>query len=114
MTLGQQQRIFTKNVATLILWAYQKGYELSFGEAHRTPEMVAIYVKRGTGSAGSVHAVRLAVDFNLFINGVYQQNSEPYAPLGEVWKKLHPLNRWGGDFKRADGNHFSMEYQGRA
>lgn len=114
MTLGQKQRIFTKNIATLILWSYQNNFELTFGEAHRTAEQAALYAKQGKGSSRSVHMVRLAVDFNLFIDGEYQTRSEAYAPLGEVWKKLHPMNRWGGDFKRADGNHFSMEHDGVA
>ena len=114
LTLGQKQRIFTRNIGLLIGWAYREGFELTFGEALRTAEQAALYAKQGKGSARSVHLVRLAVDFNLFIDGVYQTRSEAYAPLGAFWKKLHPLNRWGGDFKMRDGNHFSMTHDGVA
>ncbi len=114
MRLGEMQRLFTKNIGLLIAWSYREGYELTFGEAFRTAEQAAIYAKQGKGSSRSVHMVRLAVDFNLFIDGVYQTKSEAYAPLGEFWKKLHPMNRWGGDFRMRDGNHFSMTYNGVA
>jgi hypothetical protein len=52
------------------------------------------------------------VDFNLFVAGVYMTNSGAYKPIGEYWKSLNPLNRWGGDFTKPDGNHFSMEHEG--
>ena len=114
MTLGQMQRIFVRNIASLIIWAYENGYELTFGEAFRTKEQAELNAKAGKGIALSVHMDRLGIDFNLFVNGVYKTKTEDYAPMGTAWKNLHPLNRWGGDFvKLKDGNHFSMEWQGR-
>ncbi|XAI96487.1 hypothetical protein [Microcystis phage Mel-JY34] len=113
LTLGQKQRIFTLNIARLIVWTYNEGYTLSFAEAYRTPEQAALNAKKGSGIARSLHTVRLAVDFNLFKDGKWLNKSEDFAALGEMWKRLHPLNRWGGDFKsRPDGNHFSMTHEG--
>lgn len=118
MDLSEKQALFALNIAKLIIYADSIGHKLTFGEAWRTPEMVAIYAADGRGTARSLHPLRLAIDFNLFINGIYHQNSQSYQKLGEYWKKLHELNRWGGDFKdskgrpKPDGNHFSMEHNG--
>jgi hypothetical protein len=113
LTLGQKQQIFTANIARFIIWCYNEGYRLTFSEAYRTPEQAKLNAKSGKGIANSVHMVRLAVDFNLFIDGKYQSNTEAYAPLGAYWKTLHVDNRWGGDFRsRPDGNHFSMTHGG--
>ncbi len=62
----------------------------------------------------SCHYIRLAADLHLFIGGAYQSDSEAHRPLGEKWKSMHPLARWGGDFPTPDGNHYSFAYQGRA
>jgi len=112
MTLGEKQRRFTELVARLISWAYDEGYELTFGEAYRTPEQAALNAKTGAGISNSLHTQRLAVDLNLFINGVYQPKSEAYEPLGAYWKELDPDCRWGGDFAKPDGTHFSLEHNG--
>lgn len=113
MTLGEKQRLFTRLVARLIDFAYASGYELTFGETYRTPEQAALNAKRDKGITNSLHGMRLAIDLNLFKNGVYLTASEDHKPLGDYWKSLHPACCWGGDFKpRADGNHYSIEYGG--
>jgi len=112
VTLGEAQRAFVPCVADLIVWAYDNGYQLTFGEAHRTMEQAAANARLGIGIANSLHVKRLAIDLNVFKDGVYLTKSEDYLPLGERWKTLHPLARWGGDFKKPDGNHFSFEWQG--
>ena len=112
MTLGEKQRKFTRLVAQLISWAYGDGYELTFGEAYRTPEQAALNAQTGAGISNSLHTKRLAVDMNLFIEGVYQTESGAYKPLGEYWKSLDPDCAWGGDFSRPDGNHFSLAHEG--
>lgn len=112
MTLGEKQRKFTLLVAKLIQWAYQNGYELTFGEAYRTPEQAALNAKTGAGIANSLHTSRLAVDLNLFVNGNYIMGTEAYKPLGDYWKSLDPEASWGGDFSRPDGNHFSLSHNG--
>ncbi len=95
MTLGQKQRKFTLMISMLISYAYVNNYELSFGDA---------YAKTGH-KKGSFHYKRLAVDFNLFIDGKYQRKTEAHRPLGEYWKLIG--GTWGGDFKKPDGNHYS-------
>lgn len=112
MTLGQAQRAFVPAVAELVRWAYANGFELSFGEAFRTVQQAAWNAKAGSGIANSLHVRRLAIDLNVFKDGTYLTLSEQYAPLGEYWKTLHPLARWGGDFKKPDGNHFSFTWEG--
>jgi D-alanyl-D-alanine carboxypeptidase len=112
MTLGEKQRKFTKLVAQLISFAYGDGFEFTFGEAYRTPEQAALNAKSGAGITNSLHTKRLAVDLNLFIEGVYQTDSAAYKPLGVYWKALDPECAWGGDFSRPDGNHFSLSHDG--
>lgn len=114
MTLGQQQRIFTRLVAQLILYAYEQDYELTFGEALRDPRIAELNAQKGSGISNSLHLDKLAIDLNLFKAGEWLQGSMDHAILGVYWKQLHPLCRWGGDFKpKPDGNHYSMEWDGR-
>jgi len=112
MTLSEKQRKFTVLVARLILWANDKDYGLTMGEAYRTPEQAALNAKTGSGISNSLHRIRLAIDLNLFIGGTYQTDSEAYRPLGDYWKSLDPDCCWGGDFKHKDGNHFSLQNEG--
>ena len=115
MTLSELQAAFTFKVALLVSWAYTHGYKLTYGEAYRTPEQASWDVEHGTGILNSEHGKRLAVDFNLFIGGVYRADAEAYRPLGEQWKSLSEADIpccWGGDFHRLDGNHFSIRYEG--
>lgn len=113
MTLSEKQRLFTKLLGQLITWAYQQGYELTLGDAYRSPQQAAFNASAGTGIAKSLHTQRLAIDLNLFVNGVYQTDSHAYKPLGDFWKALNTDCCWGGDFQtRADGNHFSITHNG--
>lgn len=109
MTLGQKQRRFTAMVARLIQFAYENGYELSFGEAYRTPQQARWNAERGIGIANSLHCDRLAVDFNLFRDGVYLTETEDHRPLGEFWESIG--GAWGGRFN--DGGHYSLAHGGR-
>ena len=110
-TLAQEQAIFARNVAKLIEHIFQSGYVCTLGEVYRTPAQAAAYAKEGKGIVNSLHCKRLAIDINLFsADGKYFPESEDYKPFGEYWKKLHPSNRHGCDFKsRPDGNHFEMQ-----
>jgi hypothetical protein len=112
MTLSEQQRAFTRCIGQLIGWAYANGYELTFGDAYRSPQQAAANAASGTGIKNSNHTRRLAVDLNLFIDGVYRTGTEDHRPLGEYFVTLHPDARWGGHFKKPDGNHYSFEWEG--
>ena len=108
-TLSQAQRLFTRMVADLVIWAYDHGYELTYGEAYRTPEQAALNAKKGTGIKRSLHTDRLAVDFNLFKDGHWLSSTEAHRPLGEFWESIG--GTWGGRF--SDGNHYSLAWGGR-
>jgi hypothetical protein len=109
MTLGQKQRKFTKMVALLILYAYELGYELTFGEAWRPSAQAQLNAKEKRGIKLSLHGDRLAIDFNLFKNGKWLTKTEDHRRLGEFWESIG--GTWGGRFD--DGNHYSLEHGGR-
>ena len=99
MTLRQKQSKFVRMVADLIVWAYEHGYELTFGDAYAT-----------TGHmANSLHYSRLAIDLNLFKDGTYLTATAHHQPLGEYWESIG--GSWGGRFQ--DGNHYSLAHGGR-
>ena len=112
MTLGEKQRKFTRMIADLVVWAYNNGYELTYGDAYRDPRVHGkVGEKKSYSSANSLHKERLAVDFNLFKDGVYLTSTEDHRPLGEYWESIG--GAWGGRFSSPDGNHYSLEHEGR-
>ena len=113
MSLRNEQSIFAYHVSRLIQFAYENGFELTIGEALRTPEMAEIHASRGTGIKNSNHTRKLAIDLNLFdgSTGEYLSSSDDHDKLGQYWKSLDPQNVWGGDFSRRDGNHYSRRYK---
>lgn len=112
MTLGEQQRLFARLLGAFLVWIDSQGYEVVGGDWHRSQAQANANATAGTGIVHSLHTISLAIDLNLFVEGVYQTETEAYRPLGEYWKTLHPLCRWGGDFSNPDGDHFSLEYDG--
>ncbi|RPI52829.1 MAG: M15 family peptidase [Deltaproteobacteria bacterium] len=99
MTRRERQSQFARMVPLLILFAYEKGYEITFGDAWAT----------SGHRANSLHYERLAIDLNLFKDGVFLQEVEDHKELGEFWESIG--GSWGGRFN--DGNHYSLEWQGR-
>lgn len=112
MTLREKQSLFVLLVAELIFKAQDLGYEVTFGEAYRSPEEAERLAKLGKGIKNSLHTQRLAIDLNLFKDGQYLSSTEAHRVLGEWWEDQHELCRWGGRFK--DGNHYSLAHGGRA
>ncbi len=111
MTLGEKQKAFAKLVARLLDKAHELGMEVTLGDAYRDPRVHgALGVKLGYGHPKSAHKQRLAIDLNLFKDGVFQTSTEAHKELGEWWEKQHPDARWGGRFQ--DGNHYSLENAG--
>ena len=94
MSLNQQQFKFTEMTGLLIQHAYFLGYTLSYGDARATTGHIP----------DSFHYKGLAVDFNLFKDGVYLTETEDHRALGLYWESLG--GSWGGRFK--DGNHYSL------
>lgn len=119
LTLGEKQRLFVQLVGQLITWAYANDYEFTFGEALRSQAQANANAAAGKGISNSLHLKKLAIDFNLFVDttpggdeDIYATDSEAHRELGTYWKSLHPLCRWGGDFSKPDGNHYSLEHEG--
>lgn len=112
MTEGQLQRKFPPLVALLIQWIYTQGLEVTFGEAWRTPEQAAWNAAHGKGIVHSLHCDRLAIDLNLFKDGVYLTDAESYKPLADYWKTLDPDACAGYDFASRDADHFSLGLNG--
>ena len=102
MSLRAKQHRFVKMVAKLILWAYDQGYTLTFGDAYRDSRC-------GYGHPMSLHRDRLAIDLNLFKDGRYLKKTEDHRPIGEHWEAMG--GSWGGRFN--DGNHYSLAHNGR-
>jgi hypothetical protein len=104
MTLKEKQFLFAQLIPKLLM-KMQETHEVTFGD---------FWAKTGH-MTNSNHYIRLAGDFNLFTKeGAYLDRTEDHKQFGEYWKSLHPLCRWGGDFSKPDGNHYSVEHEGRA
>lgn len=132
----QRQFLFSRLVPKLHDYAFSLGYELTTGEAYRSDEQAAINalgengrtrlvallettpefhalalaVKnngKANGILHSVHCDRLAQDMQMFKDGAWLTDEAPYRELGNFWRTLDPLCRWGGDFR--DPDHFSIE-----
>jgi len=106
--LAKQQK-FTVMVASLIKFLTEKGYGITFGEAWRPPEQAALNAAKGIGIKNSLHGDRLAIDLNLFLDGVFLQNPKGYELAGQYWETIG--GTWGGRF--GDANHFSLTHDGR-
>jgi len=117
LTYREKQFLLVKCLGEFIRFATQRGYELTLGEAYiATPRRTrdGKVVDNGVHMRGSLHYERLAIDLNLFVDGVYITASDhpAWVELGHFWEALDPSCRWGGRF--ADGNHLSVTHEGRA
>lgn len=114
MTLRQKQAAFAVCVAKLILFIDKKGWEVTLAEGYigdsiDKPSEDTPHLRTGT------HFLRLGQDINLFVAGKWISKLAPeWQELGKFWKSLHPLARWGGDFRSLDLNHFSFAHGGVA
>lgn len=91
---------FSRMVGSLLLRASALEYKVTIGDV----QAIAGHRK------GSLHALKLAIDLNLYNEkGEYLSRTEDHAPLGEYWESIG--GSWGGRF--GDGNHYSLEWEGR-
>jgi hypothetical protein len=110
-TLGDKQKQFSRMVARLLDKAHELGFEVSLGDAFRDPRVFGQIGTSKTGSYGhsrSAHKQRLAIDLNLFKDGIFLTSTEAHMALGEWWESQG--GSWGGRFQ--DGNHYSLEHEG--
>lgn len=115
-SLGQKQRRFAYQISKLIIWVFDnehlRGYEVNKGDAFRDPRAFGeVGDSIAYGKPYSNHKLKLAQDLNLYINGEYQENTEDHMVIGEKWESMGDDHVWGGHFN--DGNHYSIEHNGR-
>ena len=109
MTLFEKQTQFTKMLPLLLNKAFELGFDVTVGDAYRDPRVFgALGETKGYGLPSSAHKSRLAIDLNLFKNGVFLESTNDHLPLGEYWESIG--GSWGGRFK--DGNHYSLQFNG--
>lgn len=144
MSLSTARCVFTRCLGRLLVEADRLGLEVAIDEAKRpeiAAKWNAAHCRVWTGgrrcelatnadihretTAGghafrpigvllSTHLDGLAADLILYVAGSPSSSRALFEPLGTYWKGLHPMLRWGGDFKGfPDLGHFSHEWQGR-
>ncbi len=94
MNLQSQQSIFVKNLALLINYIYSLGYELTLGDT---------YPGKYKHTKNSFHEKGLAIDLNLFKDGIFLKDTLAHNRFGLFWEFLG--GTWGGRWN--DGNHYS-------
>jgi len=116
MSLSNEQWLFLKDVAKLIIKAEELGYKLTGGELYRTIDQQKIYMESGKSKTmNSKHLKRLAIDFNFFVkdysgNWVITWDIDKIEPLGTYWESLNTNNVWGGNFNSfKDVPHFERQ-----
>lgn len=95
MGLRKRQTEFARAVPRLIDAAFVLGYEVTIGDCFRDSRCPY-------GSKFSAHKKRLAIDLNLFKDGVYLKKTKDHKSLGKFWESIGGI--WGGRFQ--DGNHY--------
>lgn len=106
MTLSDHQYEFLKDLLQLLNFAIEHGFKVTFGEVYRTPQKQTRRYEAGeSDTLNSNHQKKTAADLNFF-----PRYGDDLKEIGEYWKSLNPLNRWGGDFVLRKGgrdtNHF--------
>lgn len=117
--MRQRQMRFLKNVAHLINYIFDSGYQCTAGEMFRTEYQQKEYLRTGyTKTLDSQHLKRLAVDLNIFDNEVLlfkeplrkDKDMQIAKMIADYWEGLHPDNVAGFYFKNFnDFGHFEMK-----
>ena len=109
MRLGEAQELFGRLFGELLVYIHLKGYQVRLGDLWGRETDRNLNGSR-THKVGSQHFKRLAVDINLFKDGVFMSKTEHHKIFGEFWESLHPNCRWGGRYM--DGNHYEVMERG--
>jgi hypothetical protein len=100
MSLREQQSAFAKDVAKLLVFCEQEGFEVTLGEVLRTEAQQAIYIKEGKSkTSNSMHLKKCAIDLNFFRDGNLIENAKELKEIGNYWESLDVQNRWGGSWR---------------
>lgn len=109
MSLGAKQEKFSFMVIGLLQKAHDLGFTVRIGDCYRDPRAFGQQgEKRLYSEANSAHKNKLAIDLNLFRDGIYLVRTDDHKELGEYWESMGGC--WGGRFN--DGNHYSLEHNG--
>jgi len=100
MTLGKKQEKFSLMLSRLIAYIYKMGYQVRMGD---------VWAHDGH-KENSNHYIKLAADINLFKDGKYLTETEDHKLFGKFWEEMG--GSWGGKYQ--DGNHYSIEHNGRS
>ena len=99
MSLRVEQSKFALDIVIFLTWATSKGYEYTYGEAQRPPEMQEIYVRTGRSKTmNSLHLKKLAKDIFFFKDGKYLASKKEVQELGNHWESMCASNEWGGNW----------------
>ena len=131
MTLGEKQELFSDLYSKWVRWCIDvKGWKIRPGESRilqvgpdgkgRRAQVIAkgkagaiVRVRDLVHDADSLHYKGLAADPQLFVHGEWIDNTDsPYwQEAGQKWESMHDECRWGGRW--GDGNHLSIEHEGK-
>lgn len=95
-----RQLEFARKLATLEYWMLCEGLTWKVGRG---------LCCEACSKPTSLHRLSLAEDVLLFVDGVYQTDTESYRVIGEKWESIG--GSWGGRW--GDGNHLSLSWEGR-
>jgi hypothetical protein len=119
----QKQMIFSELLPQLINYinTYKDvnyEYHCVIEQVYRPPELAKLYAEQKKGVAYSVHELKCAADLSIFRRSLengdwhYLTLTEDYKFAGDYWVSIGGV--WGGNFSNIkDGNHFSIECEGR-
>ena len=115
-TLRMKQSKFVFLLAQLITWVYShKGWELTLAEGYVGDTDAKDGDHDGPHMKGGAHYNRVGQDLNLFLDGQWiTWHHAAWDAIGAHWLSLHPLCRWGGEFRTRDWNHFSLFHNGKS
>jgi hypothetical protein len=100
VSIAEKQQRFAHMTALLILQAEQLGYRVTFGDAYR--DRRAKY-----GHPKSLHRWRMAIDLNLFRDGVFLEDGTGHDELHDYWDSIGGAARIPDDL-----NHYSVAHDG--
>jgi len=100
MSLVDKQDKFAGMVSLLVEYMRFKGYQVTYGDAYRDDRVTY-------GHPRSTHRSRLAVDLNLFKDGVYLADGDDHNHFHDLWDLIGGAERIDKDL-----NHYSLSHGG--
>ncbi len=113
-TRRELQSLFARLLAQLILWIYARGWEVTLAEGYVGDTDGKDFDYDGPHMRAGAHYMRTGQDLNLWVRGEWKRDICPeWDEVGAKWVSMHPLCRWGGNFRSKDANHVSVLCEGR-